>query len=60
MAERKFGLMGLSENVVKVMQEGIMNWSYRGLPTWKCPFDLELPGCDLGDKAAHHRQVRLQ
>lgn len=34
--------MALPKNVIKNMQQGIMNWSYRGLPTWKCPFDLAI------------------
>ena len=24
------------------LQDGIMSYSYRGLPTWKCPFDLAI------------------
>lgn len=42
MADDRFGAMALPKGVVESMQKGIMNWSYRGLPTWKCPFDLAI------------------
>jgi cephalosporin hydroxylase len=42
MRNERFGDMALPKSVIKNMQRGIMNWSYRGLPTWKCPFDLAI------------------
>jgi cephalosporin hydroxylase len=42
MKNTEFGGTALPEDVVRDMQKGIMNWSYRGIPTWKCPFDLAI------------------
>src|SRR5262245_42413072 len=32
----------LPESLLPHIQRGVMSWSYRGRPTWKCPFDLPL------------------
>lgn len=37
-----FGHTALPKDVIRGMQKGIMSWSYRGLPTWKCPMDLAI------------------
>lgn len=37
-----FGSTALPHAAVSSMQQGIMGWSYRGRPTWKCPMDLAL------------------
>lgn len=42
MKDPQFGVMALPKNVIENMQKGIMSWSYRGLQTWKCPFDLAI------------------
>lgn len=39
---RAFGETALPRPVIRDMQKGIMAWSYRGLPTWKCPMDLAI------------------
>jgi cephalosporin hydroxylase len=39
---RRFGQTDLSRSVIRGMQKGIMAWSYRGIPTWKCPMDLAI------------------
>ncbi len=28
--------------LLQTMQAGIMNWHYRGRPTWKCPLDIAI------------------
>lgn len=38
----EFGSTRLSRATIKSLQRGIMNWSYRGRPTWKSPLDLAL------------------
>lgn len=40
MARAKFGSTIIPSNLMHEMQTGIMAWSYRGRPTWKCPLDL--------------------
>lgn len=37
-----FGDSPLSPAVMAGMQKGIMAWTYRGRPTWKCPMDLAI------------------
>nr|WP_295469464.1 CmcI family methyltransferase [Mesorhizobium sp.] len=37
-----FGATDLPQDTIAAMQKGIMGWSYRGRPTWKCPMDLAL------------------
>ncbi|MEL6948155.1 MAG: CmcI family methyltransferase [Pseudomonadota bacterium] len=37
-----FGETSLEPSFFEPAQSGIMNWSYRGIPTWKCPFDLAI------------------
>ncbi|MDQ2067254.1 CmcI family methyltransferase [Xinfangfangia sp. CPCC 101601] len=42
--QQVFGEMALPRPVIVGMQKGIMSWSYRGRPTWKCPMDLAIYG----------------
>jgi cephalosporin hydroxylase len=42
MNDEAFGATSLPKSVIEGMQRGIMNWSYRGRPTWKSPLDLAL------------------
>ncbi|WP_211854965.1 CmcI family methyltransferase [Plastoroseomonas hellenica] len=42
MADSHFGATALPPDVIRTLQQGIMNWSYRGRPTWKSPIDLAL------------------
>lgn len=37
-----FGSTLLDKSVIEAFQKGIMAWSYRGRPTWKCPMDLAI------------------
>lgn len=37
-----FGSTLLDNSVIEAFQKGIMAWSYRGRPTWKCPMDLAI------------------
>jgi len=40
--DEEFGSTELPARVIETMQRGIMNWSYRGRPTWKSPLDVAL------------------
>lgn len=42
MEKSDFGATALPREVISSLQQGIMNWSYRGRPTWKSPIDLAL------------------
>jgi cephalosporin hydroxylase len=35
-----FGQVGMDRPAVEAMQAGIMSYSYRGVPMWKCPMDI--------------------
>lgn len=41
-SEPAFGATDLPTDVLNAFQKGIMGWSYRGRPTWKCPMDLAI------------------
>ena len=39
---RSFGEVALDEPTAAAIQKGTLNYTYRGVPMWKCPFDLAL------------------
>ena len=38
----RFGQTILAKDFITRAQQGIMSYTYKGFPTWKCPFDLAI------------------